>query len=371
MNSLKAYAVDDKASRGRKHPEEGNDERDAFQLDRDRVLHCRAWRRMDGKTQVFVLRDDHYRNRMTHSLEVSQIARDLARSLGLNEDLAETIALAHDLGHTPFGHAGESALHDCLKEYDMHFEHNEQSRRVVEELERVYPNFPGLNLSIEVIEGLMKHHTSWDNPLGGDPVRPSLEAQVVNLADEIAYQNHDVDDGLRSGLFKEEDLMDLELWKQAKAAVEEEYGPIEDTRARRARTVSKMIGIMIRDVHERTQKELSTGGIETLADVYAHEGQIVDFSKEMKLANKALKDFLISRLYMHPQVFDLCNHGQKVIQSLFAYYMEKTDGAPYEDKDGVIQVTSSKEAAARTRDYIAGMTDGFAIKQAKELGLLS
>ena len=329
-----------------------DDERTPFQLDRDRILHSRAWRRMEGKTQVFVVGyGDHYRNRMTHSLEVAQISRDLARWLGLNEDLAESIALAHDLGHTPFGHAGEHALHECLVAQGLEFEHNEQSRRTVEELEMVYPNFPGLNLSLEVIEGLMKHHTSWDNPEGGGSIRPSLEAQIVNLADEIAYQNHDIDDGLRSELFSEKDLQEVSLWEQAREEVTYKYSDILDEKIRRARIVSHMMSLMIKDVHEETKRRLAKHNIQNLADVYSCQEPLVDFSEEMRGHNAQLKNFLMNRLYFHPEVSALSEHGQKIIRALYRHYLEQ----------GMEPVV--------LRDYLAGMTDRFAEFQVKELGL--
>lgn len=349
---MKPYAVHESQSKGRRHPDVMGDERSAFQLDRDRILHSRAWRRMEGKTQVFVVGyGDHYRNRMTHSLEVSQVSRDLARSLGLNEDLAEAIALAHDLGHSPFGHAGEHALHQCLAQEGHYFEHNEQSRRTVEELEQVYPHFPGLNLSLEVLEGLMKHQSSWDNPLGMDPVQPSLEAQLVNLADEIAYQNHDVDDGLRSGLFSETDLKSLELWQKVSKEVTFKYGSIPNDKVRHARHISHMMGLMIRDVHDECLRRLSEAKIETLNDVYAYEHPLVSFSTEMKRCNLELKEFLMAKLYFHPEVVALSNRGKAIIKALFAHYREQ----------GM--------ELLELRDYLAGMTDRFAEQQALTLGL--
>lgn len=347
---MKAYAVQNSATRGRKHEECLDTNRDPFQLDRDRILHSRAWRRMDGKTQVFVVHyGDHYRTRMTHSLEVAQIARDLARDLGLNEDLAETIGLAHDLGHTPFGHAGEFALHECMRAHGLEFEHNAQSLRVVTELEEVYPGFKGLNLSIEVLEGLMKHHTSWDNPHGGEAVKPSLEAQVVNLADEIAYQNHDVDDGLRSGLLNEADLEQVELWRMAQVEVAKQYGPIENAKIRCSRTVSKMTGLMIHNVYKESSHRLKKAGIETLEDVYSTQEPLVGFAEGFVDLNRQLKEFLMTRLYHHPQVVELSEQGQQVVTRLFAHYLEQ--GLEPE----------------QVRDYLAGMTDHFALQQALEL----
>ncbi|MFA4815270.1 MAG: deoxyguanosinetriphosphate triphosphohydrolase [Candidatus Gracilibacteria bacterium] len=346
------YAVLSKNSRGRKVKEPFDPQRLPFQKDRDRIIHCRAFRRLKEKTQVFIPHyGDHYRNRLSHSLEVSQISRDLARTLGLNEDLTEAIALAHDLGHTPFGHAGEDALHECMQKYGLSFEHNEQSRKIVEELEEVYPNFRGLNLSLEVIEGLMKHQTSWDNPTGVEAIRPSLEAQVVNMGDEIAYQNHDVDDGLRSGLFTEKDLEKLVLWQWAKEGI-----AIADEKIRVARIVSKMISLMIWDIAEETSRLIQKHGIQNLQDVYACKEKLVGFSSAMVAANKELKEFLTTRLYFHPKVVRNSAHGKKIIKTLFAYYMKERDGLP----------ETNVEAATEVKDYLAGMTDRFAELQARE-----
>lgn len=354
------YAVLSKNSRGRKFTEMMDPQRLPFQKDRDRIIHCRAFRRLKEKTQVFVPHyGDHYRNRLSHSLEVSQISRDLARTLGLNEDLAEAIALAHDLGHTPFGHAGEYALHECMQAYGLSFEHNDQSRHIVEELEAVYPSFPGLNLSIEVIEGLMKHQTSWDNPAGAEAIRPSLEAQVVNLADEIAYQNHDVDDGLRSGLFTEADLETLELWQWAKEASDKADGVIEDEKIRVSRTVSKMISLMIWDIAEEASRLIQLHGIQNTQDVYNCKEKLVNFSAAMEVANKSLKDFLTTRLYFHPEVVQHSDHGKKIIQKLFHHYMKEWKAAH--------PGRSEKEGALEIKDYLAGMTDRFAETQALEL----
>jgi dGTPase len=348
---MQKYAVNNSDSRGRRHEEPLSKTRDCFQKDRDRIIHCKAFRRLKDKTQVFVPHhDDHARNRLSHTIEVAQIARDLARMLGLNEDLAEAIALAHDLGHTPFGHAGEEALNECLAEHGMSFEHNEQSRRIVEEIEHVYPDFKGLNLSIEVLEGLMKHQTSWDTPSGSEAsnVKPSLEAQVVNLADEIAYQNHDVDDGLRNGFFTEEDLQELELWQLASEEVRARYGRITNDHVRRARTVSKMIGLMIGDVYEETLKQLERHSVQTLNDVYKCEEQLVRFSEKMGMSNRELKKFLSNNLYFSDRVQAHAKRGQEIIKKLFAHYIKEM-------------------SAPEARDFIAGMTDRFAAEKAEWL----
>ena len=346
MKVLRPYAVLSSMSRGREHEEAVSDGRLCFQRDRDRIIHCRAFRRLKAKTQVFVPNyGDHYRNRLTHSLEVAQVSSGMARSLGLNEDLVEAIALAHDLGHTPFGHAGEEALNECLHEHGMHFEHNEQSKRIVTEIEHVYPGFRGLNLSIEVLEGMMKHETFWDKPRDGASgasagVRPSLEAQIVNFGDEIAYQNHDVDDGLRAGLISEKDLAELGLWKWACEEARAQYGSIEDEHVWRARVVSKMIGLMMSDIISESVKRLE--GIVSLNDVYESENKLVGFSEEMLDMNKKLKDFLLTKMYLHPTVVENSEKGQAKIRQLFTHYIKSME-------------------PAEVRDYLAGMTDDFAL----------
>lgn len=366
---LAPYAVLSQNTRGRRHPDHDDKQRLPFQKDRDRIIHCRAFRRLKDKTQVFVAHHgDHYRNRLSHSLEVAQISKGIARSLGLNEDLAEVIALAHDLGHTPFGHAGEFALHEALSEYGLEFEHNEQSRRTVEEIEHIYPNFMGLNLSIEVIEGLQKHQTSWDNPKKNAAVKPSLEAQVVNMGDEIAYQNHDVDDGLRAGIFMEEDLQKLALWQMAYELTEKLYGPIEDAKIRWSRVISKMVGIMITDVCVETNERIEKNGVITLEDVYACDKSLVDFSPELKDANRQLKEFLLGNFYNHPDTVAPMQKGQETVKKLFKHFMENPQDLPRLLAEKV-QSLEGAERANLLRDYLAGMTDRFAELAAERFGL--
>ena len=329
---LSSYAAKSKLSRGREHAEKQDSTRTPFQKDRDRIIHCRAFRRLKMKTQVFVAHyGDHYRTRLTHSLEAAQISRDVARSLGLNEDLAETIALAHDLGHTPFGHAGEETLDELLRPFGVRFEHNAQSRRILEELEQVYPDFPGLNLTFEVRQGLMKHQTPWDqndcNFQGA-----SLEAQVVNLADEIAYLNHDVDDALRAGLLTEERLGELAIWRTIKEDVKEQYGDISNKPIRRARMVSKMIGLMIQDLIATSAQILETQKIQSLEDVYKSKKELIQFSAKQKEWNSELNDFLMKNMYMNSRVLDLSKRGQQIIKELFATYHENPDKLPKEEQ---------------------------------------
>lgn len=363
--NLMPYAVLSKNSRGRKFIEPEDEQRLAFQKDRDRIIHSRAFRRLKDKTQVFVGHyGDHYRNRMTHSLEVAQVSRDIARTLGLNEDLAETIALAHDLGHPPFGHSGEYALDECMQEFGMHFEHNEQSKRIVEEIENIYPDHKGLNLSIEVLEGLMKHQTSWDHPKNGEGVKPSLEAQIVNLGDEIAYQNHDIDDGIRGGIFTESDLDKLALWQMSAEIVASLYGEIEDPKIRFSRIISKMVGIMIEDICVEATVKLKN--IKTLEDVYASDEKLISFSPELGHANKQMRDFLMTRFYYHPEVVAKMTEGQEIIKKLFHHYMEKPEDLPQIVTEKC-RVLESKERAELLRDYLSGMTDRFALVSVKHL----
>jgi dGTPase len=326
--SLSNFAIKSAESKGRKFKESfSDDNRTCFQRDRDRIIHSKAFRRLDQKTQVFVSGSgDHFRTRLTHTLEVMQMSRDIARRLGLNEDLCEVIALAHDLGHPPFGHAGEAALDKIMKEHGLRFEHNQQSLRVVEKLEKSYPNFDGLNLSLEVLEGLMKHQSPWDQEGHDFDGAPSLEAQVVNLADEIAYTNHDIDDGLRSGLISLDQLNDVELWKMAKDSVFEKYGEKLEREIFISRIVSAMISLMIEDVCE-------------------NEKGVVRFSDKFIVYMKEIRDFLYKNFYLNPIILKEVKKGEKMIKELFEFYLKK-------GRD----ITELK-------DYIAGMTDSFLLKE--------
>lgn len=354
---LAPYAIKSRDSRGRAYPEPDDPTRTPFQKDRDRIVHSRAFRRLKMKTQVFVADyGDHYRTRLMHSLEVAQVSRDVARALRLNEDLCETVALAHDLGHTPFGHAGQDELDALLRPFGLHFEHNEQSKRIVEVLERVYPGHPGLNLTFEVRQGLMKHQSPWDQ---SEKVfkGASLEAQVVNLADEVAYNNHDVDDGLRSGLITESELENLTLWQRAKARITERYGAIEDTRIRRARTISQMIGFMIQDLIEHSSTLIEKANFSDLEAVYRHEVPTVQFSPAQHRQNHELKDFLTRAIYEHPTVKALSERGQGILRDLFHHYRAHPEALPEEEQ---VAIAQGERAEIVVKDYVAGMTDEFA-----------
>ncbi len=398
---LKPYAVTTRKSKGRQYKEHSTADRAqeelallvfddkparlAFQKDRDRIMHSRAFRRLKGKTQVFVADyGDHFRTRMSHSIEVAQVSRDIARSMGLNEDLAESIALAHDLGHTPFGHAGQDTLNECMREFgpdsgltteQSHFEHNDQSLRIVDKLENIYPTFRGLNLSFEVREGMMKHQTSWDNQGKTIIAHPSLEAQIVNLGDEIAYNNHDVDDGLRAGIITLEELSRLELWQKALELTHLKYGGNLAERHLVSRTVSNMISLMIADALIFSTALIEKYDIKTLEDVYAQEKPLIDFSPKMKTMSTNLKSFLTLELYFSREVRVHSERGQEVIRTLFEYYVghEKEFLKKYENGSDSSASSENAECTANEplvimiKDYIAGMTDEFAREECERV----
>jgi len=339
---LAEYAV--RESKGRVYEEKEDFSRLPFQLDRDRIIHCKAFRRLDEKTQVFTASyGDHFRTRLTHTMEVAQISRDIARTFGVNEDLAEAIALAHDLGHPPFGHAGEDTLNDIMGSFGLHFEHNEQSRRVVEKLEKLYPDFDGLNLTIEVLEGLIKHKTSWDQPQNDEDILPSVEAKIVNLADEIAYTNHDIDDGLRSGLFEIKDLEATKLWQKATEKIQEKFSTDLKGEVKQSRFISMLIHLMILDLYENSKMPE------------------VQFSAEMEADIKEMREFLMKNFYFTDRVQGELREGKQIIKTLFQLYMEDPSRLPekIEHRPG--------DKITLVKDYIAGMTDGFAQKEYERL----
>lgn len=346
---LEAYAVPVRGGLGRVYAEPEDQTRFPFQRDRDRILHTQAFRRLKHKTQVFVSgHGDHYRTRITHTLEVAQISRDLARTMGLNEDLAESIALAHDLGHTPFGHAGEEAMSESLKEFGRHFEHNEQSLRVVRLLETRTTMYPGLNLSLEILEGLLKHRTPHDHPDVILPRSPSLEAQIVNLADEIAYTAHDTDDGLRAGLFTPSDVASTALGNLAAGK----------TRQRSTELRGAIVDLLVTDLYVETGKSLSSGRIVTLDDVYRAKHPLVAFSAGMDAMLGEHREFLWQRLYKSPAVLRQAKKGKRTITTLFHAYMQKP---PAKVKE--LRKRTDSDLFEAVKDYIAGMTDTFAAEQ--------
>ncbi len=365
-NILASYAAKSKYSKGRYYKEDPHPLRTEFQRDRERIIHSKAFRRLEYKTQVFVNHEgDHYRTRLTHTIEVSQIARSIARALRLNEDLAETIALAHDLGHTPFGHSGEAELNDLMKN-DGGFEHNRQSLRVVEILEDRYDNFPGLNLTWEAREGIIKHSSSYDHPeisKYAPDEYPSLEAQIIDLADEIAYNNHDIDDGLSSGLLEIEDIKRLGVWKMAADSASRDGGLPEDKKFMINKVIRKLINLLVSDLIETTQKNIKRFSIKNYKDVKNAPEHVVAFSGGIETDNQELKEFLNNNLYRHYRVVRMSIKAQRVMRELFTLYVDYPSALPHDyyrriETDGLKQTIS---------DYIAGMTDRFAIEEHQKL----
>ncbi|KAF0219854.1 MAG: hypothetical protein FD174_1578 [Geobacteraceae bacterium] len=364
---LADYAARSSQSRGRKYPEVHRDDRPAFERDRDRIIHCAAFRRLEYKTQVFVNHEgDYYRTRLTHSLEVAQIGKAIARRLKLNEELTEALALAHDLGHTPFGHTGEEVLNRLM---DGHggFEHNLQSFRVVDELEERYPGFNGLNLSWEVREGIIKHSSPYDRPAESmaeflPGVVPTIEAQIINFADEIAYNNHDIDDGLKSGYITPAQLEQVELWNVMFEGVGREY-PGLDAERRKHQTISALIGLFITDLTATTLENLLQSKIRSLEDLRRINKQMVSFSPELSRKNRALKRFLLENLYHHYKVERMRVKAERYLIQLFETYVKHPTLLPR-------KYLKKMESVGRERvicDYVAGMTDRFALDEFKRL----
>ena len=360
--SLGQYAVKSGASRGRAYPEQEHDYRSVFQRDRDRIIHSTAFRRLEYKTQVFVYHEgDYYRTRLTHTIEVAQISNCIARALSLNEDLCEAIALAHDLGHTPFGHAGEKALNELMKD-EGGFEHNEQGLRVVEKLERRYPDFPGLNLSWEVREGIIKHTTSYDRPFPSqfEPKKTAtLEAQVVNLADEIAYNSHDLDDALTAGLIDEQGLGEVELWREISQSVRASL----DGEHKKYQVVKTLINSQVTDVLEFSNAKLQELRIRSVEDARSKAYPLVSFSPEMQKKNQVLKEFIFKNMYSHYRVVRMSEKAERFIRELFNVYLKRPTQLP-----PTTQKQFEKESPHRVIcDYVAGMTDRFALDEYKKL----
>lgn len=366
------YAATDCTSRGRAYPEPAPGLRSEFQRDRDRIIHSAAFRRLEYKTQVFVNHEgDLFRTRLTHSIEVAQIARSIARALKLNEDLTEAIALAHDLGHTPFGHAGQDALNECMKEHGG-FEHNLQSLRVVEELEERYAEFPGLNLTFEAREGILKHCSVANARALGilgerflNKTQPSLEAQLTNLADEIAYNSHDVDDGLRSGLIHIEQLSEITLFRQQHEDVLQHYPGLPQRRTVHE-IVRRLINAQVTDLIQTTQHKLRQAAPDSLAAVRTQREPLVGFSEDMRDLNLELKRFLRQNLYRHYRVHRMSAKAGRVIRDLFQAFFDDHRLLPAETQDRVLQLQEQMDVDGRARavaDYIAGMTDRYAIRE--------
>ncbi len=357
---LAPYAMRASETRGREFPEPESAYRTPFQKDRDRVLHTTAFRRLEYKTQVFVnYEGDYYRTRLTHTLEVAQVARSLARALGLNEDLAEVVALAHDLGHPPFGHAGEQILADLMKDHGG-FDHNRQSLRIVTWLEQRYPGFRGLNLTWEVREGIVKHETVYDQPsaAGYEPqLRPTLEAQIVNLADEIAYNAHDLDDGLRSGLLRPEQLNEVELL--AELAAELEIEPERLCEFERRVLIRELLGWMITDVINATDAALESAGVASLDDVRRYPAPLARYSEAAAAKMAGLRKFLYGNLYRHYHIVRQVAKARNVLERLFQAYTEMPEMLP----PGVRQAVAEEGLHRAVCDYMAGMTDRYALEE--------
>jgi dGTPase len=367
---LAAYACDPARSRGRRYEEPAPPTRTEYQRDRDRIVHSAAFRRLVYKTQVFLNHEgDLFRTRLTHSLEVAQLGRSIARSLRLNEDLVEAVALAHDLGHTPFGHAGQDTLNECMADHGG-FEHNLQSLRVVDELEERYPQFNGLNLTFETREGILKHCSRTNaqklesREPGGvgrrflDRTQPSLEAQLCNLADEIAYNAHDIDDGVRSGLISMEQLADVDLFDQFRVQAAREFPQLQGRRLL-YESIRRMLSAQVYDVIDATRSLLTKNAPRDLEAV-RHAGPLVDFSPSMRSSSATLKRFLLVNLYRHPQVMETTGHAQSVVRELFDAYCEDAVQMPAD-------FASRPDRHRAVADYIAGMTDRFAAREHERL----
>ncbi len=365
--TLAPYAMPSSATRGREHREEEHPYRTAFQRDRDRIIHTTAFRRLEYKTQVFVYHEgDHYRNRLTHTIEVAQLGRTLARALGANEDLTEAICLAHDLGHPAFGHTGETTLNGLMQQHGG-FDHQRQTMRIVTRLEERYPEFPGLNLTYEVREGLVKHDTDYDvtDASGYEPERAgTLECQLANLADEIAYNTADLEDGLRSGLLDPLEVGQLAVWQHALTSLQERLDCRLDNLLR-ARVIRRLIGLEITDAINATAARIAALNVRSVEDVRAVGQNIACFSAEMQAMNRELKDFLLRRFYRHPRVMRMASKAQRLLTELFHAYLEEPLQLPFEIQ---ARIQRGPDPAERVVcDYLAGMTDRYAISEYKKL----
>lgn len=364
-SELSPYAALNSLSRGRQNPEEEHKYRLSFERDRDRIIHCSAFRRMEYKTQVFFYHEgDYFRTRLTHSLEVAQISRSVALAMDLNETLAEAIALAHDLGHTPFGHAGEKVMNN-LMEQEGGFEHNLQSLRVVDLLEYRYPNFVGLNLTWEVREGIAKHSTDYDQPeiaaFGAN--QPSLESQIVEIADEIAYNNHDLDDGLTSRMIIPEDLSGIRLWSKVTDPIRSEQGNISPTMLKHE-AIRRLINWQVSDLLDNIGRRIKEMALADRDELAQAQERVACFSPEMDDMNRELKQFLRLNLYQHYRVTRMAEKAQRILTDLFKAYLDKPRQLPPHIYGRIDENGSAERVIC---DYMAGMTDKYALEEHKKL----
>jgi len=362
--SLAPYAIRSKDSKGRAYLDNEPDYRTSFQRDRDRILHTTAFRRLEYKTQVFVnYEGDYFRTRLTHTLEVAQIGRTLARALGGNEDLVESICLAHDLGHSPFGHSGEAALARLMKDFGG-FDHNKQSLRIVTELEQRYPEFPGLNLTWEVREGMVKHESEYDISDARDynpELRGNLETQIANAADELAYTTHDLDDGLRSGMITPQTLDGVALWEILREAYNWRGSVLSDMD--RHRMIRQLVGLLVTDLLQAAEARIKESKVKSALDVQRLKRNVIGYSEEMQRRNRELKDLLYRKLYRHHRVVRMQVKAERVISDLFNAYRAEPAILPEP-----VQAFIEKRGLERTIcDYIAGMTDRYAVEEHHKL----
>jgi len=362
--ALAPYGVRSKDTKGRAYLDDEPDYRTSFQRDRDRIIHTTAFRRLEYKTQVFVnYEGDYFRTRLTHTLEVTQVGRTIARALGANEDLVEAICLAHDLGHSPFGHSGEVALARLMKDHGG-FDHNKQSLRIVTELEERYPEFPGLNLTWEVREGMVKHESEYDVSDARNydaSLRGNLETQITNVADELAYTTHDLDDGLRSGLISPSRLSGIALWEILCATFNWHGAVLEDLE--RHRMIRHLIGLLVTDMIEATDRRLKESAVKSPLDIQKLKTNLIGFSEEVQRRNRELKDFLYKNMYNHYRVVRMAVKAERVITDLFNAYRSEPAILPESAHKSI-----DKRGLERTIcDYIAGMTDRFAIEEHQKL----
>jgi dGTPase len=361
---LAPYATHARDSKGRLHPDSEPDYRTAFQRDRDRIIHTTAFRRLEYKTQVFInYEGDYYRTRLTHTLEVAQTGRTIARALGANEDLVEAISLAHDLGHPPFGHSGETTLNQMMKDHGG-FNHNRHSFRIVTEIEERYPTFPGLNLSWEVLEGMVKHETAYDisDASGFSPeLRGSLEAQITNVADELAYTAHDLDDGLRSGMIEPAMLSGMALWEMITEGLGLEWRSLDDLS--RHEIIRELIGIDITAMVRSTHQRIEASGVKSLLELQSLPYNVIGFDDDMRKKNDELKAFLYQNMYRQYRVVRMQKKAERVLSELFKAYAAEPTMLPKHFQD-LIEIKGLERTVC---DYLAGMTDRFAVEEYQKL----